>query len=190
MRVTQFRDSSTGEVQGLKIQEFGEETVFAARDYSGLTIKQTVELLMNIYSKSLKEFQSIRGVPEHTALENAARCWRAELPELIDRKSVLAYVACIAWGQRMGAISGSDAKLMMFMAQTQLTALKVPQPGGSVGKITGTGAAMVTHDTGAAAAPPLVFCQGCGNPVGPDVKEQLGDFCSVDCMSRKVRNEP
>lgn len=190
MKVNRHIDTATGETVGLRIQEFDTETVFAARDYSALTIKQTVELLMNVYSRALKEFQGTRGISDTVAYQNAAQCWKAELPELIDRKSVLAYIACIAWGQRYGAITPTDAKLMMFMAQTQLTALKTETTVGTVGKIdAGSGAAMVRHDTGADALPPIVFCQSCGNPVGRDVQEVLGDFCSHDCMTRRVRHE-
>ncbi len=87
------------------------------------TITGTIEELMNLYADSLVEFQNDPKLTVKDARLNAGRAWRAELPELTDLQSVLTYIALIAWGQRMQILEVGEAKAMMFMAQTQLTAM-------------------------------------------------------------------
>ena len=87
------------------------------------TITETIEVMMNIYSEALVAYQDDPRLSIREARVNAGRVWRAELPELTDLSSVLTYIALIAWGQRLRILDVSEAKTMMFMAQTQLTAL-------------------------------------------------------------------
>jgi len=54
----------------------------------------------------------------------AADLWRAVLPDLVDHRTTLAYIACIAWGTKMQLLTPQETKAMMFMAQTQLTVLR------------------------------------------------------------------
>jgi hypothetical protein len=85
------------------------------------SITQTIERLMNDYAEDLVKFQ--KKLTAEGARKFAAERWRAELPELADFNSVLCYIALIAWGQRLHILQEGEAKLMMFTAQTQLTAL-------------------------------------------------------------------
>ena len=93
------------------------------------TITETIERLMNIYAESLVRFQKEPRMTQAQARQNAGGIWRAELPELTDLESVLTYIALIAWGLRLRILDTGEAKTMMFMAQTQLTALaRAPAP--------------------------------------------------------------
>jgi hypothetical protein len=93
------------------------------KDYSQMRITETIEELMNVYADSLDEFQKDPGMDQQQARANAAKVWKAELPELTDLESCLTYIALIAWGQRLNTITAQETKVMMFTAQTQLTAL-------------------------------------------------------------------
>ena len=93
------------------------------RDYSQMRIIETVEELMNVYAIALDEFQKEPSMDQQQARANAAKIWKAELPELTDLESCLTYIALIAWGQRLSTLTAQEAKMMMFTAQTQLTAL-------------------------------------------------------------------
>jgi hypothetical protein len=88
-----------------------------------MRIIETVEELMNVYAIALDEFQREEGMTQKQARENAAKVWKAELPELSDLESCLTYIALVAWGLRLNTLTAQEAKMMMFTAQTQLTAL-------------------------------------------------------------------
>jgi hypothetical protein len=93
------------------------------RDYSQMRIIETVEELMNVYADALAEFEANPEMDNEQRRSNAAKVWKAELPELTDLESCLTYIALIAWGQRLNTLTAQEAKVMMFTAQTQLTAL-------------------------------------------------------------------
>jgi len=107
-------------------QPIPENSVFTLNDYTGWKIPQIITGLMNTYAQELESNRLNRNLTTDMIRENAANCFRAAMPELSDRASVLAYIACVAWALRMRVIEPSEAKTMMFMAQTQLTALKTP----------------------------------------------------------------
>lgn len=116
------------------------EQPLAAQDYSGMSIPEVVAHTMNVYAQALKALVDLK-MDHAVAKENAARLWRAELPELTDRRSVVAYIACVAWGQKMRLLEPAEIKVMIFMAQTQLTVLKQCPPSSSASVPTLTGAA-------------------------------------------------
>lgn len=62
-----------------------------------------------------------------TAVEEAKEAWMAELPLLTDRTSAALYISCIAVGLKMRVLNPQEAKAMMFIAQTHLTAIKEPE---------------------------------------------------------------
>jgi hypothetical protein len=65
-----------------------------------------------------------------------------------------------------------------------LTALKgVPAAGGSIPKISGTGESMVRNEPGQGQAQK---CIACGQRLTPAAVETFGQFCSVDCLNRKL----
>lgn len=93
-------------------------------DYSRMQIREIVESCMNLYRATLLELTDKLRLDPLTAKKSAANAWKADLPELADKHSVLAYIACVAWGQRMGLLEPTEVKTMIFMAQTQLSVLK------------------------------------------------------------------
>lgn len=97
---------------------------FETRNNEGESTIQTIDRLMNVYADSLEEFQKDKKLSVKDARHNAGKAWLASLPELTDLNSVLNYIALIAWGLRMRIIEIGESKAMMFMAQTQLSALR------------------------------------------------------------------
>ena len=69
------------------------------------------------------------GIPPGAAIDHANAAWRESLPELVDKHSVLIYLAAVAWGMRNRLLKPDEAKLMIFLAQTQLTVFKMDIPG-------------------------------------------------------------
>jgi hypothetical protein len=76
------------------------ETAQRRVDYSALEIGQVVDACMETYGNTLKTLLDLNMDPS-LARENAGRMWRIDLPELTSKHEVLAYIACVAWGQRM-----------------------------------------------------------------------------------------
>jgi hypothetical protein len=99
-------------------------------NYSKLEIGQVVDACMETYGDTLKRLLDLEMDPA-LARENAGRMWRIDLPELTSKHEVLAYIACVAWGQRMRILDAAEVKSMIFMAQTQLSVLKQTVPSGA-----------------------------------------------------------
>ena len=118
------------------IQEFTDPALvpFESLDYSRLQIGEIICLLTNIYAKELYRLKHLPGMPEDLARQNAGSALLTMLPELVDKHHVLAYIACVAWGQRMRILQSGEAKAMIFLAQTQLSVLKTQVSNGA-GKI-------------------------------------------------------
>jgi hypothetical protein len=99
-----------------------------ANDYKGRGIADIVAMAMKEYGDELV-LRLDQGWDTEPAKRKAAEVWRAVLPDLTDRTTILAYIACVSWGMRMQLLTAVDAKTMIFLAQTQLSALKsIPQP--------------------------------------------------------------
>jgi hypothetical protein len=114
------------------------ETAQRRVDYSALEIGQVVDACMETYGNTLKTLLDLNMDPS-LARENAGRMWRIDLPELTSKHEVLAYIACVAWGQRMRILDAAEVKSMIFMAQTQLSVLKqtVPAAAGKLSAVNG-----------------------------------------------------
>ena len=84
-----------------------------------------VKLLSEYYLKSIRYGMSVHVGDASGAESYAANCWRQALPELSTHRDVLTFIACIAWGARNRIIAPQDAKMLMYVAQTQLTVLKL-----------------------------------------------------------------
>ena len=93
--------------------------------YAGMTTDQIVRALASQYAVALKFFNGQRGADPVLARQNAVNVWQSLLPEMIDVYQTRAFIACVAWGHKMKLLTPQDAKIMIFMAQTQLTLLKM-----------------------------------------------------------------
>lgn len=66
------------------------------------------------------------GRPSRSALEAAhaaaSEAYRANLPELTNRKNTQAYIACVAYGQARRYIPAAEARGMLYSAQLALAA--------------------------------------------------------------------
>jgi len=60
-------------------------------------------------------------------LEMAKKAWLMELPALVDRAAVKTFIACAARGLQSRILTPSEAKAMIFIAQTLLSALRDEQ---------------------------------------------------------------
>ncbi|MGB7547380.1 MAG: hypothetical protein WBM14_06510 [Terracidiphilus sp.] len=101
-----------------------------APDYSEMGVREVLDHLATVYANALVSMAEILNLDPVTARKSAGNLWRTELPELTDRHSVVIYIACVAWGQRLGILDPAEVKTMIFMAQTQLSVLKSPVPPG------------------------------------------------------------
>jgi len=97
------------------------------RLYSGMTVAEIIATVMREYTGLVVALIE-DGHAEQAAEAHAARAWRNALPELTDRDSVLAFIACVTCGLKLQILSATEAKTMIFLAQTQLGALKAISP--------------------------------------------------------------
>lgn len=97
----------------------------SANHYAHHTIEEIVAHTIGEYGDALIHFMKELDYDRAEAKQRAAEVWRAILPDLITKENTLAYIACVSMGLRIGILNGADAKTMMFIAQTQLSAFKV-----------------------------------------------------------------
>ncbi|HWA94369.1 MAG TPA: hypothetical protein VG844_07180 [Terracidiphilus sp.] len=84
-----------------------------------------VKILAEYHMEALRYGLHVHHGDASGADNYAANCWRQALPELSTHRDVLTFIACIAWGARNRIIAPQDAKMLMYVAQTQLTVLKL-----------------------------------------------------------------
>jgi hypothetical protein len=92
--------------------------------YDNLGPGQIVAACADTYAKEFARLIRDSELEGPDVRKRAGDLWRAVLPDILDRRTTTAYIACIAWGSKMQILSPVEAKTMMFMAQTQLTVLK------------------------------------------------------------------
>ena len=93
-------------------------------DYANLGPTQIVALCGNLYQECFVSMMSSPYMEGPEAKRRAGDEWRAILPDITDRRTTLAYIACVAWGAKMGILTTLEVKTMMYLAQTQLSVLK------------------------------------------------------------------
>jgi hypothetical protein len=59
-----------------------------------------------------------------SAVADAKEAWLAELPLLDSITNVRLYISCIACGMKMRVLTPQESRAMMFIAQTQLSAMR------------------------------------------------------------------
>lgn len=99
-----------------------------AQTYDNLNAGAMVAICAAIYQR---EFGRLLDQTDYDGFEihnRAGKVWKMNLPDLVDRRTTLGYIACIAWGAKMGILTAMETKTMMFTAQTQLTLLKAQDP--------------------------------------------------------------
>jgi hypothetical protein len=123
-----------------KLQEAAKDTLARARveaiispnvpldTFNLVTVSEAVQLLAQHRNHEQLRMNAM-GLPAAAAAEHADNFWRQSLPDLADKHSVLIYLACVAWGMRCRILRPDEAKLMIFLAQTQLTVFKMDVPG-------------------------------------------------------------
>jgi hypothetical protein len=114
-------EKATMEAQTRQLQRMS----FAPVDYSGVPVAGVIQRTAKIYADALADYLRTLDYDRAEASRRAAALWRGVLPELVDRQSTVAYVACVSWGLRMNLLTPTEAKTMMFIAQNQLTVLKM-----------------------------------------------------------------
>ena len=162
----------------LTIQEFPLSAVSSIRlpNYSKMTIKEVVESMMQGYAEDLLKYKAMPHMPDNFARQNANSAWLSQLPDLEDKQSVLQFIACVAWGARMHIMDGTEAKMLMFMAQTQLTALKsAPASPASQG--------ITRPEPGRAET---LRCLTCTGVVFDQQRKEFGPYCSEKCLTKAV----
>ena len=105
-------------------------------NYDEMPISEIVDACMDTYASTLKTLGDCE-MDAVLAKENAGRMWRIDLPELTSKHNVIAFIACVAWGQRMRILDAAEVKTMIFMAQTQLSVLKQTVPAGKLKTVEG-----------------------------------------------------
>jgi hypothetical protein len=174
----------------LTIQEFPLSAVSSIRlpNYSKMTIKEVVESMMQGYAEDLLKYKAMPHMPDNFARQNANSAWLSQLPDLEDKQSVLQFIACVAWGARMRIMDGAEAKMLMFMAQTQLTALK---------SAPASPASPVSHSSPASPASQGITrpepgrvetlrCLTCTGVVYDQQRKEFGPYCSEKCLTKAV----
>jgi hypothetical protein len=99
-----------------------------AAEFRHLTVGEAIAYLAAHRSNNLFRLTAI-GYNHAAAEQQADQMWREALPDLVDKHTVLIYLAAVAWGMRSRILNGNEAKLMIFLAQTQLTVFKMEIPG-------------------------------------------------------------
>ena len=170
----------------LTIQEFPLSAVSSIRlpNYSKMTIKEVVESMMQGYAEDLLKYKAMPHMPDNFARQNANSAWLSQLPDLEDKQSVLQFIACVAWGARMHIMDGTEAKMLMFMAQTQLTALKSaapPAPAPGAPKLGGDSITRFDPDK-----LDSIHCEACKGPITVEQRKTFGLYCSKECLNRKA----
>lgn len=95
-----------------------------ATRYDNMSTGMIVASCAKTYGDEVARLTLLGALDTTEVKRKASDLWRAVLPDLVDHRTTLAYIACIAWGNKMQLLSPADTKAMMFMAQTQLTVLR------------------------------------------------------------------
>jgi hypothetical protein len=95
-----------------------------AMSYDNLGTAEVVASCAKTYGDEVARLTLLQDFDAGEIKRKASDLWRAVLPDLVDHRTTLAYIACIAWGTKMQLLTPQDTKAMMFMAQTQLSVLR------------------------------------------------------------------
>lgn len=98
-----------------------------AMSYDNLGTAEVVASCAKTYGDEVARLTLMQEFDAGEIKRKASDLWRAVLPDLVDHRTTLAYIACIAWGTKMQLLQPQETKAMMFMAQTQLTVLRMIQ---------------------------------------------------------------
>lgn len=108
---------------GLAVIKTEPPAVVPKTAYATMSVSQLIGHLQAVHTRTILEMSAL-GLPATAAQEHANLRWRAELPDLIDRHSVMQFIALVAWGTRNRVLDAAEGKMLIFLAQTQLSVLK------------------------------------------------------------------
>lgn len=119
------RSDVNGELQTARKLLRAEPT---AHRFIGMSTAEIVACCAKTYGDEVARL-TLHGELDTTEVKaKASALWSAALPDPIDNPSTVAYIACVAWGARMRLLTPQETKAMMFLAQTQLSVLRLSEP--------------------------------------------------------------
>jgi|GEM_PF-4278362 len=121
----QVRERKVREEARAALDTIATDTPPSAPDIRGLMPEDAIRALEAYYVAALRFGGAVFPASLDKAREYAAECWSGALPNLVDRLSVVQFLACVASGAKLKIITGQEAKMYVFLAQTQLTVLKL-----------------------------------------------------------------